>query len=283
MLRQKFRFLGPCWVFLRTVWVWEAKKKSKIFLDLARKKLCHVVGNIFVSNFVMYRKIPSHHLGGDIWVWSFFFKRLFFRFFLGLCGPTGPIFTTAGGGLGVLIVATTLGYHLGVILLIWDFCSRRYGPGSDWGRTKVENFFEPMTSGNSLFCRYCVGEQKTHSYYSLILRILGCGGRQSWKFEQKNDVKKYFPGWDMGCAKWSHDRDKQKSDSCWLMKVTVSGCRRPQSGLSHVIFSSFFGLFGPTGPIFTTAGGGLGVLIVDLTVGYHLEVIRISWDLCSRR
>ena len=101
MLRKKFRFLGPCWVFLRTVWVGEAKKKPKIFLDLARKKLCHVVEHIFVSNFVMYFKIPSHHLGGDIWVWSFFFKRLFFRIFLGLCGPTGPIFTTAGGGLGV--------------------------------------------------------------------------------------------------------------------------------------------------------------------------------------
>ena len=36
----------------------EAKKKSKIFLDLARKKLCHVVGNIFLSNFVMYFNEP---------------------------------------------------------------------------------------------------------------------------------------------------------------------------------------------------------------------------------
>ena len=197
MLKQKIRFLGPCWVFLRSVWVEEAKKKSKIFLDLARKKLCHVVEHIFVSNFVMYCKIPSHHLGADIWVWSFFFKRLFFHFFLGLCGPTGPIFTTAGGGLGVFIVATTLGYHLEVILLIWDVCSRSYGPGSDWGRIKVGNFFEPMTSGNSLFCRYCEWEQKTDSYYSLILRILGCGGRQSWKFEQKNFAKPKFEETDL--------------------------------------------------------------------------------------
>ena len=66
------------------------------------------------------------------------------------------------------------------------------------------------------------------------------------------------------------------------MKVTVSGCRRPQSGLSHVIFSSFLGLFGPTGPIFTTAGGGLGVFIEDITVGFHLGVILISWDVSSR-
>ena len=66
------------------------------------------------------------------------------------------------------------------------------------------------------------------------------------------------------------------------MKVTVSGCRRPQSGLSHVIFSTFFGLFGPTGPIFTTAGGGLGVFIVATTLGYLLEIILISWDASSR-
>ena len=66
------------------------------------------------------------------------------------------------------------------------------------------------------------------------------------------------------------------------MKVTVSGCRRPQSGLSHVIFSTFLGLFGPTGPIFTTAGGGLGVFIVATTLGYHLGVILLIWDVCSR-
>jgi hypothetical protein len=58
--------------------------------------------------------------------------------------------------------------------------------------------------------------------------------------------------------------------------MTVSGCRRPQSGLSHVIFSTFLGLFGPTGPIFTTAGGGLGVFIEVITLGYHLEIILIS-------
>ena len=170
---------------------------------MSEKKPYQVVGHIFVNNFVIDFDFPTPLLIWDKRGWSFFFKRLFFRIFLGLCGPTGPIFTTAGGGLGVFIVATTLGYHLEVILLIWDVCSRSYGPGSDWGRIKVGNFFEPMTSGNSLFCRYCEWEQKTDSYYSLILRILGCGGRQSWKFEQKNDVKKYFPGWDMGCAKCS--------------------------------------------------------------------------------
>ena len=66
------------------------------------------------------------------------------------------------------------------------------------------------------------------------------------------------------------------------MKMTVSGCRRPQSGFSHVIFSTFLGLFGPTGPIFTTAGGGLGVFIVATTVGFHLGVILITWDVSSR-
>ena len=63
----------------------------------------------------------------------------------------------------------------------------------------------------------------------------------------------------MGCAKCSYEHDKQKSDSCRLMKMTISGCRRPQSGFSNVIFLPIFGLKGPTGPISTTVGGGLGV------------------------
>ena len=36
----------------------EAKKKSKIFLDLARKKLCHVVEHIFLSNFAIRPDFP---------------------------------------------------------------------------------------------------------------------------------------------------------------------------------------------------------------------------------
>jgi hypothetical protein len=40
----------------------------------------------------------------------------------------------------------------------------------------------------------------------------------------------------MGFAKCSYDHDKQKSDSCWHMKMTLSGCRRPQSGINNVIF-----------------------------------------------
>jgi hypothetical protein len=72
--------------------VWEAKKKLKIFLGFLEKKLCHVVEHIFLSNFVMHRKIPSHHLPGAKWVWSFFFKRLFFHMFLWLWGPSGPHF-----------------------------------------------------------------------------------------------------------------------------------------------------------------------------------------------
>jgi hypothetical protein len=40
----------------------------------------------------------------------------------------------------------------------------------------------------------------------------------------------------MGCAKCSYDHDKQKSDSCKPINMTISGCRSPQSGFSFVIF-----------------------------------------------
>ena len=62
------------------------------------------------------------------------------------------------------------------------------------------------------------------------------------------------------------------------MKVSILGCRRPQRGFGNVLFLPFFGLLGPTGPIFTTAGGGLGVLIEDVSHGYYLEPFLSSWD-----
>ena len=60
------------------------------------------------------------------------------------------------------------------------------------------------------------------------------------------------------------------------MKMSISGCRRPQRGFGNVFFLPFFGLLGPTGPIFTTAGGGLGVLCEDISLDYHLELFLIS-------
>jgi hypothetical protein len=61
---------------------------------------------------------------------------------------------------------------------------------------------------------------------------------------QKNDDKKYFPRWDMGCAKCSYDHDKQKSDSCRNLKMVIFGCMGPQSGFSFVIFDQISDLKG---------------------------------------
>ena len=57
---------------------------------MAQKKLCHVVEHIFLSTFVIHRKIPSLLFRVEKLSWSFFFKRLFCRLFLWLWGPQGP-------------------------------------------------------------------------------------------------------------------------------------------------------------------------------------------------
>ena len=75
---HKIRFLVTCWVFYRPHGVRWAKKKLKIFLAWEQKKPCQVVGNIFVNNFVIDFDFPTPLLLGDMGVWSFFFKRLFF-------------------------------------------------------------------------------------------------------------------------------------------------------------------------------------------------------------
>ena len=74
-----------------------------------------------------------------------------------------PIYTTAGGGLGIEIEALSVGYHLEPFLSSWVHYSRIYGSYSDFGLKKVEIFFEATTFGNSSFCRYSEWEQKTHS------------------------------------------------------------------------------------------------------------------------
>jgi hypothetical protein len=66
------------------------------------------------------------------------------------------------------------------------------------------------------------------------------------------------------------------------MKVSIYGCKGPQMGLKEIIFSSFLGLLGPPGPIYTTVGGGLGVLIVTSSVGCHLVPFLLSWVHYSR-
>ena len=113
---HKIRFLVTCWVFYRTIGVGWAKKKLKIFLAWEQKKPCQVVENIFVNNFVIDFDFPTLLLLGDIGVWSFFFKRLFFWNFLWLQGPPGPPYTTAGGVLGVQIEATPHSLRLELFL-----------------------------------------------------------------------------------------------------------------------------------------------------------------------
>jgi hypothetical protein len=76
---------------------------------------------------------------------------LFFDRFFGLKGPTGPISTTAGGGLGVQFQDMTLGFHLEPFATYWVHSSQSKGPKSDRDHKKVENFFQAMTFGNSAF------------------------------------------------------------------------------------------------------------------------------------
>ena len=66
------------------------------------------------------------------------------------------------------------------------------------------------------------------------------------------------------------------------MKVSIEGCRRPQRGLSEIIFTSFLDFEGRQAPLYTTAGGGLGIEIEALSVGYHLEPFLSSWVHYSR-
>jgi hypothetical protein len=131
----------------------------------------------------------SEYIG--LWGASKGFEWCYFFVFFGLWGPPGPIYTTAGGGLGVLIEALSVGYHLEPFLSSLVHYSRIYGSYSDLGWKKVEIFFEATTFWNSSFCRYSEWEQKTHSWHIFILLISGCGGRQSGKIVQKKSKKSW--------------------------------------------------------------------------------------------